>query len=40
MQMLASGESRERIEHRLREEFGIEDASTVFAPPTGEPTRP
>jgi len=40
VQMLASGESRERIEHRLREEFGIEDASTVFAPPTGEPTRP
>ena len=40
VQMLASGESRERIEHRLREEFGIEDASTVFAPPTGDPTRP
>ena len=40
VQMLASGESRERIEDRLREEFGIEDASTVFAPPAGEPTRP
>jgi len=40
VQMLASGESRERIEHRLREEFGIEDASTVFTPSAGEPTRP
>jgi hypothetical protein len=40
VQMLASGESRERIEDRLREEFGIEDASTVFAPSAGEPTRP
>ena len=40
VQMLASGESRERIEQRLRDEFGIDDASTVFASPTGEPTRP
>lgn len=40
VQMLASGESRERIEQRLRDEFGIEDPSTVFASPTGEPTRP
>jgi hypothetical protein len=40
VQMLASGESRERIEQRLRDEFGIEDASTVFATPSGEPTRP
>ena len=40
VQMLASGESRERIEQRLHDEFGIEDASTVFASPTGEPTRP
>jgi hypothetical protein len=40
VQMLASGESRERIEQRLRDEFGIEDASTVFASPPGEPTRP
>lgn len=38
VQMLASGESRERIERRLREEFGIEDASAVFATPSGEPT--
>ena len=40
VQMLASGESRERIEQRLRDEFGIDDASTVFASPSGEPTRP
>lgn len=40
VQMLASGESRERIEQRLRDEFGIDDASTVFAAPSGEPTRP
>ena len=38
VQMLASGESRERIEQRLRDEFGIEDASSVFAAPTREPT--
>ena len=40
VQMLASGESRERIEKRLRDEFGIQDPSTVFASPTGEPSRP
>ena len=38
VQMLASGESRERIERRLRDEFGIDDASSGFAAPTREPT--
>ena len=40
VQMLASGESRDRIEQRLRDEFGIDDPSTVFATPSSEPTRP
>lgn len=36
VQMLASGETREVIEQRLRDEFGIDDASEIFSP--GEPS--